>query len=221
LTKLLNHYLTEMSDIATEYGATIDKYVGDAIVIFFGDPETKGVKEDALACVKMAIAMRERLTELQDIWRDSGISKPLQCRIGINTGFCTVGNFGSEARMDYTIIGSGVNLASRLEGAATPGEILVSHETYALVKDQILCHSGGMVELKGISHPVETYRVGDLYTKLQKDGEVIREDFPNFNLEIDLDKMSTEENTRAVVALNHALEKLGRTDEAIQIRKAL
>jgi class 3 adenylate cyclase len=115
LTKLLNHYLTEMSDIATEYGATIDKYVGDAIVIFFGDPETRGIKEDALACVKMAIAMRQRMTELQGIWRDSGISKPLQCRIGISTGFCTVGNFGSEARMDYTIIGSGVNLAARLE----------------------------------------------------------------------------------------------------------
>jgi class 3 adenylate cyclase len=220
LTKLLNHYLTEMSDIATEYGATIDKYVGDAIVIFFGDPETKGIKEDALACIKMAIAMRERLTELQGIWRDSGISKPLQCRIGINTGFCTVGNFGSEARMDYTIIGSGVNLASRLESAATPGEILISHETYALVKDQIHCDSAGMVELKGISHPVETYRVGDLHTKLQKDREVIREDFPYFNLEIDLDKLSANDYGPAVVALRRALEKVSRAEED-EVRKAL
>jgi class 3 adenylate cyclase len=220
LTKLLNHYLTEMSDIATEYGATIDKYVGDAIVIFFGDPETKGVKEDALACVKMAIAMRERLTELQGIWRDSGISKPLQCRIGINTGFCTVGNFGSEARMDYTIIGSGVNLASRLEGAATPGEILVSHETYALVKDEILCDSAGMIELKGISHPVETYRVVNLYTNLQRDREVIREDLPYFNLEIDLNKLSANDYGQAVVALRRALEKLSRAEED-EVRNAL
>ena len=220
LTKLLNHYLTEMSDIATECGATIDKYVGDAIVIFFGDPETRGIKEDALACVKMAIAMRHRLTELQGIWRDSGISKPLQCRIGINTGFCTVGNFGSETRMDYTIIGSGVNLASRLEGAATPGEILVSHETYALVKDQILCDSAGVIELKGISHPVETYRVGDLHNNLQNGREVIREDFPHFNLEIDLDNMSANENTRAVATLRNALEKLGRAEEDV-IRNAL
>ncbi len=199
---------------------TIDKYVGDAIVIFFGDPETHGIKEDALACVKMAIAMRHRLTELQGIWRDSGISKPLQCRIGINTGFCTVGNFGSEARMDYTIIGSGVNLASRLEGAATPGEILVSHETYALVKDQILCDSSGAIELKGISHPVETYRVVDLYTNLQRDREVIREDLPYFNLEIDLDKLSANDHSRAVVTLRRALEKLSRAEED-EIRSAL
>src|SRR6516225_6247423 len=100
LTRLLNHYLTEMSQIALSYGATIDKYVGDAIVIFFGDPETRGVNEDALACVEMAIAMRKRMRELQELWRASGIEKPLQCRIGINTGYCTVGNFGSEDRMD-------------------------------------------------------------------------------------------------------------------------
>jgi adenylate cyclase len=88
--------------------------VGDAIVIFFGDPETRGVKEDALACVKMALAMQKRIGELATIWRDAGIEKPLHCRIGIHTGYCTVGNFGSEDRMDYTIIGGGVNLASRL-----------------------------------------------------------------------------------------------------------
>jgi class 3 adenylate cyclase/HAMP domain-containing protein len=210
LTKLLNHYLTEMSDIATEYGATIDKYVGDAIVIFFGDPETKGIKEDALACVKMAIAMRERLTELQSIWRDSGISKPLQCRIGINTGFCTVGNFGSEARMDYTIIGSGVNLASRLEGAATPGEILVSHETYALVKDEVLCDSADTIELKGISHPVETYQVVDLHTNLRRHRDVVQENSPNFSLEINLEKMSSDEHGQTVVALRRALDTLNR-----------
>jgi hypothetical protein len=106
--------LTKMSEIALFYGATIDKYVGDAIVIFFGDPETRGVKEDALACVEMAIAMRKRMRELQSVWAASGIEKPLQCRIGINTGYCTVGNFGSEDRMEYTIVGGGVNLASRL-----------------------------------------------------------------------------------------------------------
>ena len=69
-------------------------------MIFFGDPETRGVNEDALACVEMAIAMRKRLRELHEIWRVSGIEKPLQCRIGINTGYGTVGNFGSEDRMD-------------------------------------------------------------------------------------------------------------------------
>ena len=219
LTALLNHYLTEMSDIATEYGATIDKYVGDAIVIFFGDPETRGTKEDALACVKMAIAMREKMKTLQGIWRDSGISRPLQCRIGINTGFCTVGNFGSESRMDYTIIGSGVNLASRLESAATPNEILISHETYALVKDEVLCEGAGFIELKGISHPVETYQVVDLYERLEDRREVIREGFPNFNLEIDIEKLSFDEHDRAIAALRRALDKLG-TVEQVENRNA-
>ena len=101
LTRLLNHYLTEMSEIANSYGATIDKYVGDAIVIFFGDPETRGVKEDALACVGMAIAMRKKMQELQGVWRASGIEKPLQSRIGINTGYCT-SRGTSGARIGWT-----------------------------------------------------------------------------------------------------------------------
>ena len=96
LTALLNHYLTEMSVIALTHGATIDKYIGDAILAFFGDPETRGVKEDALACVKMAVAMQKRVGELAVDWRNAGIETPLRCRIGIHTGFCTVGNFGSE-----------------------------------------------------------------------------------------------------------------------------
>ena len=148
LTELLNHYLTEMSEIALEYGATIDKYVGDTIVIFFGDPESKGVKEDALACVKMSIAMRWRMNELQQVWRDSGIEKPLHCRMGIHTDYCTVGNFGSETRMDYTIIVGGVNLASRLETAATPGEILISYETFAHVNDLVACEKHGELEVR-------------------------------------------------------------------------
>src|SRR6185295_14197620 len=131
LTQLLNHYLTEMSRIALDYGATIDKYVGDAIVMFFGDPESRGIKEDALACVTMALAMQGRMCELAQVWRDAGMETPLRCRIGIHTGYCTVGNFGSEDRMDYTIIGGAVNLASRLEHEAQPGTVLISYETFA------------------------------------------------------------------------------------------
>ena len=122
--------------------------------------------------------------------------------------------------MDYTIIGSGVNLAARLEGAAPPGEILISHETYALVKDQVSCDSGDTVELKGISHPVETYRVVDLHTNLQRGREVIQEDFPYFNLEIDLDKLSANDHSRAVTTLRSALDKLSRAEED-EIRSAL
>ena len=115
LTDLLNNYLDEMSHIALRHGATIDKFIGDAVVAFFGDPESKGAKEDALACVAMALEMRSRIQELRKDWSSRGVAEPFHIRMGINTGFCTVGNFGSLDRMDYTIIGSQVNLTSRLE----------------------------------------------------------------------------------------------------------
>ena len=159
LTELLNHYLTEMSKIALEHGATIDKFVGDAILIFFGDPETRGVKEDATACVQMARAMRTRMLELADEWRAKGIARPLRCRMGIHTDFCTVGNFGSEDRLDYTIIGSGVNIASRLESLAEPGGILISYETYAHVREKVHCEPRGEVQVRGLAYPVATYSV--------------------------------------------------------------
>jgi class 3 adenylate cyclase/phosphoglycerate-specific signal transduction histidine kinase len=208
LTELLNHYLTEMSQIALVHGATIDKYVGDAIVIFFGDPETRGVKEDALACVKMAIAMQARMRELETIWRDAGIEKPLRCRMGINTGFCTVGNFGSEDRMDYTIIGGGVNLASRLESAAMPGDILVSYETYALVKDEIRCEERGKIEVKGIAYPVEAFAVIDAHESPDHELRVIREQRRNLKLEIDLEAMTANEREEGAAVLRSVLHRL-------------
>src|SRR5215475_5632893 len=214
LTRLLNHYLTEMSRIALSYGATIDKYVGDAIVIFFGDPETRGVKEDALACVEMAIAMRTRMRELQSVWQASGIEKPLQCRIGINTGYCTVGNFGSEDRMDYTIIGGGVNLASRLEAAATPGEILMSYETYANVRHRIHCEERGHITVKGIAYPVGTYQVVDTYENLRRERLFIHEDRPNLRLDLDLDAMSDDDRNHAASVLREALDRLSELDRA-------
>jgi PAS domain S-box-containing protein len=213
LTQLLNHYLTEMSRIATDFGATIDKYVGDAIVIFFGDPETRGVQGDALACVRMAIAMRERMNELQGVWRESGIERPLQCRIGIHTGFCTVGNFGSEVRMDYTIIGNGVNLASRLEQAATPGEILISYETFAHVKHEIRCKEHGHINVKGIAHPVDTFEVEDTFDNLVKDRQRIREDSPTLKLDLDVGAMTSEERSQAATLLRRALNLLANHNQ--------
>jgi class 3 adenylate cyclase/HAMP domain-containing protein len=205
LTQLLNHYLTEMSQIALDHGATIDKYVGDAIVIFFGDPETKGVKEDALVCVKMAIAMRRRMQDLEGIWRDSGIENPLRCRMGVHTDYCTVGNFGSETRMDYTIIGGGVNLASRLETAAIPGEILISYETYAHVSDQIFCEAHGKIDVKGIAYPVATYQVLDSYENLGRQRRHFREDHPNVKLDLDLEAMTSDDREQAASVLRRAL----------------
>jgi class 3 adenylate cyclase/HAMP domain-containing protein len=206
VTHLLNQYLTEMSRIALEYGATIDKYVGDAIMIFFGDPETRGVQEDALACVKMAIAMQQRMQELGTMWRDSGIETPFSCRIGIHTGYCTVGNFGSEDRMDYTIVGGAVNLTSRLEHEASPGGILISYETYAHVKDEVRCEELGRIQVRGIGHPVATYRVVDLHVAGRSGS--LRSELPHLKLDVDPELMSADERGQAAALLQEALRRL-------------
>lgn len=208
LTELLNHYLTEMSQIALAHGATIDKYVGDAIVIFFGDPETRGVKEDALACVRMAIAMRRRMRDLQDTWRSSGIENPLRVRMGIHSGFCTVGNFGSESRMDYTIVGGAVNVAARMQGQAPPGEILISFETFAHVKDHVLCEEQGPVEVKGLTYPIATYQVVDTFENLTRERNRFREEHPALTLDMKLDEMTQEDRSRAEQILRRALRLL-------------
>ena len=208
LTQLLNHYLTEMSAIASEYGATLDKYVGDGIVMFFGDPETRGVKEDALACVKMAIAMQRRMAELADLWRDSGIETPLRCRIGIHTDYCTVGNFGSSDRMDYTMIGGAVNLTARLEQEAPPGSILISYGTFAHVHDEIDCEEHGNIQVRGIAYPVMVYRVVDLKSNPAIDKTTIRAELPHLKVELEPHLMSAEEREQAASTLRQALDRL-------------
>ena len=160
LTALLNFDLNEMSQIALKHGATIDKYIGDAIMIFFGDPETFGIEEDARRCVAMAVEMQQRMAELWGYWsKHFGLKKDLEIRVGINTGYCTVGNFGSEDRLDYTVVGAAVNLASRLESAATPSGILVSEETYFQVKDYFSFDAPQQLELKGLERGVIAYEV--------------------------------------------------------------
>jgi class 3 adenylate cyclase len=215
VTHLLNQYLTEMSRIALAHGATIDKYVGDAVVIFFGDTESRGAREDALACVKMAIAMQQRMRELAGVWRDMGIEQPLSCRIGICTGYCTVGNFGSEDRMDYTIIGGGVNLAARLEHLAPPGSILISYETYALVKNEVHCEERGQIEVKGIAYPVSTYEVIDLQANRQRDLQAIHEVRSHVTLDLDLAAMSAEERHEAAGLLQAAMDRLAGERERV------
>jgi class 3 adenylate cyclase len=218
LTQLINRYLTEMSRVALEHGATIDKYVGDAIMVFFGDPDTRGVKQDALACVKMAIAMQQRMTELAAEWREAGIESPLTCRIGIHTGYCTVGNFGSEDRMDYTIIGGTVNLASRLEHEALSGGILISYDTYAHVKDEIYCEEMGQLRVRGIAHPVTTYRVIDLYQNLTEDDRTIQTELPHLQLNADPKLMSEQERQDAAAVLREVADHLVSDDAGTRPR---
>ena len=101
--------------------------------------------------------MRCRLLELNAKWRVSGIEQPFKSRIGINSGYCNVGNFGSADRMEYTIIGAEANLAARLQSIAEPGEIVMSYETYALVKDIVSAHALPPISVKGITREVVPY----------------------------------------------------------------
>ncbi|HYM17274.1 MAG TPA: adenylate/guanylate cyclase domain-containing protein, partial [Micropepsaceae bacterium] len=171
LTVLLNEYLSEMSDIALKHGATLDKFIGDAILAFFGDPQSRGTIEDAKACLRMATDMQRRLAELNMRWRARGIEHPFRVRMGINTGFCNVGNFGSSDRMDYTIIGAEANLAARLQAIAEAGGIVMSYETYALVRDIVHARPLAPISVKGISREVIPYVVEEL---LDETGEVKR-----------------------------------------------
>ncbi len=167
LSCFLNTYLSEMSEIAFRFGGTIDKVIGDSIMVFFGDPESRGTQFDAVACVSMAIAMRQTMKELQQRWRADGIKQPPALRIGINSGTCKVGNFGNENRMDYTLLGHAVNLASRLESAAESDEILLSENTYDLVKATIHCVDRGQISVKGFSKPISVYSAIDVYKRLE------------------------------------------------------
>ena len=157
LSLLLNEYLAEMTKIAEKYEATIDKFVGDAVICFFGAPTATDDRDQAHRAVQMAMEMNERVAELDVSWRKFGVSRPLRIRIGVNTGIANVGSFGSLRRMDYTAIGRQVNLAARLEASCEPGDVLISHSTYALVNEKIPCVPKGEIHVKGIHHPVKVY----------------------------------------------------------------
>jgi class 3 adenylate cyclase len=205
LTALLNEYFTEMSAIALRYGGTVDKFIGDALLVFFGDPETKGVEEDARACLGMAVEMQHRLEQLNSTWRKRGIEQPFRARMGINTGFCNVGNFGSDDRMDYTIIGAEANLAARLQSIAEPGGICLSYETYALVRDLVRAHPLPPIAMKGISREVVPYKVEGLLGELQQRPQVISEHGTGLDLFLDFDAMDDHGVERAKKRLAEAL----------------
>ena len=205
LTALLNEYLTEMSGIALAHGGTLDKFIGDAMLVFFGDPESRGVEEDARACMAMALDMQRRLLQLNAAWRRRGIENPFQVRMGINTGFCNVGNFGSADRMDYTIIGAEANLAARLQSIAESGGIMLSYETYALVRDMVRARAQPPITMKGIPREVVPYAVETQMFEPGARPPVINARVTGLDVFLDLEAMDEKAVERARGVLESAL----------------
>jgi len=149
----LNEYFSVMTDIVFANGGTLDKYLGDGILAFFGDPIP--FEDHAERAVATAFQMREKVEELRSTWMR--LEEELSIGIGISTGYVTVGNIGSATRTDYTVIGSHVNVAARLATNADPGQILATERTFALVRANVDGESVEDLTLKGVQRPFRIY----------------------------------------------------------------
>jgi adenylate cyclase len=157
--KVLNMYLGAMTERVFKHGGTVDKFIGDAIMCIFGAPFMS--PDDPIRAVKCAIEMRNGFRELVQGGTLGDAAKNLDVHIGVNTGKVVAGTVGSPQRMEYTALGDTVNIASRLEGVAKAGMIVVGPATAALVRDQINLRSLGPVSLKGKSEQIEAFEVPD------------------------------------------------------------
>ena len=156
IQRLLNEYFEAMTEIVFKHEGTVDKYMGDGLMVFFGDPEPQ--PDHALRCVRAAIEMQKKVREIKTKWEEKG-DMPITIRIGINTGTVVVGNMGSQRRLSYTVLGADVNLAQRLESSAPVGGILISKRTNDLVKDHITTKTLGSIQVKGFDEPAAVYEV--------------------------------------------------------------
>ena len=207
LTEYLNEYFSEMTEIAMAHGATIDKYIGDAMMVFYGDPESKGHQADAQACVLMAMAMQARMKDLAVRWKNKGFENPFVIRIGINTGYCNVGNFGSDQRLSYTIIGGEVNLTQRLEAHSDPGGILMSYETYCYVQDLVEVEERQPVKMKGIARDVKTFAVlGPKQTQSHKTVALSHQ--AGVNIDLDVSTMTPSERQQLAEQLRAVAKQI-------------
>lgn len=157
VSNIINEFFTVMSDVIFEHGGTIDKFIGDSIMAVFGAPKAMNSVEQAERALSCARAMQEAMEGLKLIWMTDGAGD-LSLRVGIHQGDAVVGNFGSYRRVDYTCIGSNVNLASRIESVCEPGQVFVS-EVIANLVDESECELAGEFELKGIDAVQPLYRV--------------------------------------------------------------
>ena len=159
--------------------------------------------DDAIACTRMALDMQRAIAELNAKWRNEGIEHPFRVRMGVNTGFCDVGNFGSAERMDYTIIGVEANLAARLQSIAEPGRIVVSYETYALVRRTVAAHPLSPIAMKGIGREVVPYAVEGMLDDFGVKTEIFSEHLVGVDFYLDPTKVPADTSKR----LRHVLQR--------------
>jgi adenylate cyclase len=186
LVAQLNEYLTRMTSVVFSNGGTLDKFIGDAIMAVWGNVRSFGVAQDAKNCARAALAMRRELRQLNEKWRDEG-RMGLGMGIGINQGEVIVGNIGSQERMDPTVIGDSVNLASRLEGLTRiyGVDILLGPTAAELVREEFHLRSVARVQVKGKTKPVDAFtfigaRNEDVDSQLLKWLEVYEEGLEKF-----------------------------------------
>jgi len=162
VAQLLNSYFSEMCTIIFANGGTLDKFIGDCMMVLFNAP--MAVKDHEFLAVKTAIEMRRKLREKLPQWQAEGIPE-FQVGIGINTGEAVVGSIGTSARMEYTAIGDAVNTSSRICGIAKPNQILITDSVYEKVKDRFRTVMLGATSLKGKARQVLVHEVVDELAK--------------------------------------------------------
>ncbi len=207
LTKILNTYMDRMTKVANRHDATLDKFIGDGMMCFFGADGKGSVKKNALKCVAMALDMRREMRLLRLEWQKEGF-EGLSIRIGINTGFCHVGNFGTDLRMSYTAIGKEVNLAARLESAAEADSILISQSTYDYVGYEYNCTMIKNVEVKGLGSLPVCWRVLEPKASELKSSQWVDYDLPGFNLHLNFKNINNYDYNKIREHLDNAIERL-------------
>jgi adenylate cyclase len=199
----LNQYLSRMTSVVFSNGGTLDKFIGDAIMAVWGNVRSLGMTQDAKNCARAALAMRRELRQLNQKWREEG-RMGLGMGIGINQGEVIVGNIGSHERMDPTVIGDSVNLASRLEGLTRVYgvDILVGASAAELARDEVHLRSVARVQVKGKTKPV------DVFTFVGARNEEVDPEFLKWldTYEEGLERFRTRDFTEAKILFSRFLE---------------